>query len=183
MPRVVREVIELENYVKAVLYVYPRLKDMEEDYEEHIRNVAYMSYASKVGAERSAVYLAEEIIRKELLRELREISEQTIGNLSETEKCLLEVRYFRRKLKLKEYVKTVGDKGGFSPRSYFRRQKQLLKKVGEDFKRYGLTEERFFEDFAQFGYLKTAYRYITDGKEKTAAGRERALVGLLCNGR
>lgn len=173
----------MESYVKAVLYAYPRLKDMEEDYGEHIRNVACMSYGSRVGAERVATYLAEEVIRKGLLGELRRISERTIGALSETERCLLEVRYFRRRRKLKEYALSFGEKGGFSERSYFRRQRQVLKKVGELFQRYGLTEERFFEDFVQFEYLKTAYRYILDGKEKNAAGRERALVGFLCGGK
>ena len=59
----------MENYVKAVLYVYPRLERLEKDCEEHIRNRAFMSYDYRTTTERLSEELAEEIIRKGLTKE------------------------------------------------------------------------------------------------------------------
>ena len=54
----------MENYVKVALYAYPILRTVSEDYAEHIRNKALLSYDSGKSAEQLAVYLAEEILQK-----------------------------------------------------------------------------------------------------------------------
>ena len=54
----------MENYTKVVLYAYPLLRTVGEDYAEHIRNKALLSYDSAMTTERLAEYLAEEILCK-----------------------------------------------------------------------------------------------------------------------
>ena len=58
------EVSCLENYVKVVLYAYPILKNVGQDYQQHIQNKALLSYKSEALAERLVEYIAEEIINK-----------------------------------------------------------------------------------------------------------------------
>ena len=57
----------METYLKAVLYAYPLLQTVEKDYADHITNKALLSYESKKSTEELAEYLAEEILRKERL--------------------------------------------------------------------------------------------------------------------
>ena len=54
----------LEEFVKAVLYAFPVLEEMEEEYETHIRNKAVLSYKSQLPTEELAEYIVKEIIEK-----------------------------------------------------------------------------------------------------------------------
>jgi hypothetical protein len=47
-----------------VLYAYPLLEIMEEDYRIHIRNRALLSCLSTAPAEKTAEYIAGEILEK-----------------------------------------------------------------------------------------------------------------------
>ena len=116
----------MENYVKAVLYVYPRLERLEKDCEEHIRNRAFMSYDYRTTTERLSEELAEEIIRKGLIRELKRKTDAAIGALKKEEKFLLELRYFRRKSRLKQFCGETDFKEIGSERNYYRRQGEGL---------------------------------------------------------
>ena len=42
----------LENYVKAALYIYPRIKKLIEESTEHIKNKAYTSFDNRKNAEK-----------------------------------------------------------------------------------------------------------------------------------
>ena len=55
----------MEKYLKAVLYAYPFLETVEQDYDEHIKNKAVLSYRGDKSAEELAVYIAGEIIRRD----------------------------------------------------------------------------------------------------------------------
>ena len=85
-----------EDYVKAVLYIYPKLAAIAEDYGEHIRNRALGSYRRGT-AEREAEYLAEEILRKGAIENLKEKVDGILKKLSGEERFLLEMRYFGRR--------------------------------------------------------------------------------------
>ena len=80
--------------MKAVLYAYPLLKTVEEDYAQHIKNKALLSYNSRLTTEALAEYLAEEILHKNRLVWLKEIIEKTVARLPEHERVLLGIRYF-----------------------------------------------------------------------------------------
>ena len=174
-----REETKLENYVKAVLYVYPRLERLEKDCEEHIRNRAYMSYDYRTTAERLSEELAEEIIRKGLIGELKRKTDAAIGALKKEEKFLLELRYFRRKSRLKQFCGETDFKEIGSERNYYRRHAKLLKKVSGALQAQGLTKETFFSDYARFDWLMSVYRFIEAGKEGRNAAKEHSLVEFL----
>lgn len=174
-----REEGKLENYLKAALYVYPRLERIERDWEEHIKNKAFMSYDYRVTTEKLSVYLAEEILRKEKIEKLRNTIDEALERLTEEERFLLELRYFRRKGRLKQFCQKVDLKEIGSERAYFRKQAKLQNKLEGILKCRGFTEEKFRKEYGEFEWLMSVCRFIEQGKEKNAAGRERSLVGLL----
>ena len=167
-----REETKLENYVKAVLYVYPRLERLEKDCEEHIRNRAFMSYDYRTTTERLSEELAEEIIRKGLIRELKRKTDAAIGALKKEEKFLLELRYFRRKSRLKQFCGETDFKEIGSERNYYRRQAKLLKKVSGALQAQGLTKETFFSDYGEQAPEDVAAREIEERAGKVVETEE-----------
>ena len=84
----------LENYVKAVLYAYPLLKTVEEDYAQHIENKAVLSYRNSKTAEEVAYTIVSVIMEKRNLLWLKSLIEQTMQQLTEAERLLIAIRYF-----------------------------------------------------------------------------------------
>ena len=160
-----------QSYAKTVLYIYPRLERIAADYGEHIRHRAIFSYENRT-AERAAEYLAEEILKKRAIEALKERVDAALKKLNDEERFLLEVRYFGRKKKLREFLEAGTERPG-SERSYYRKQERLLKKVISAFSGVGLTEEAFFREYRGFGWMMSACRQIGSGRECAAVRRER----------
>lgn len=157
-----------KNYVKAVLYIYPRLERLAKDYGEHIERRALCSYRRE-GAEKEAEYLAGEVLKKRAAEGLKERVEGVIGKLGEEERFLLELRYFGRR-------KTAGsgeEKKRWSERSYYRRQEKLLEKVEALFAASGMTEEWFFREFGGFGWMMAVCRKVGKGEACAAGASEK----------
>ena len=180
----------MEQYTKAVLYVYPLLKTVEKDYEDHIRNKALLSYDTRENAERLIEYIAEEIICKERLEWLKGVVSGVLGKLSETEKALIAIRYFgKSKRRCLSVVKRRLRKGGvplkkvsWSERTYFRMQQRLLIKVGAMLKAAGLSEERYCEWFAEMELFKRVER-ILKRRLRSDVNRLTRKVGVLVDER
>ena len=160
-----------ESYAKTILYIYPRLERIAADYGDHIRHRAILSYENRT-AERAAEYLAEEILKKRAIEALKERVDAALKKLNDKERFLLEVRYFGRKKKLREFLEAGTERPG-SERSYYRKQERLLKKVISVFSGVGLTEEAFFREYRGFGWMMSACRQIGSGRECAAVRRER----------
>ena len=129
----------MENYLKTVLYAYPLLKTVGEDYAEHIRNKAVLSYNSSLKTEDLAEYLAKEILRKNNLLWLRGAIEGVLAKLDDTERALIAARYFGKK-------KIPLHKAGaqeWSERTYFRQQQKVGEKVCGMLVAAGVTKEFF----------------------------------------
>ena len=92
-----REEGKLENYLKAALYVYPRLERIERDWEEHIKNKAFMSYDYRVTTEKLSVYLAEEILRKEKIEKLRNTIDEALETTDGRRKISARIEIFPKK--------------------------------------------------------------------------------------
>ena len=159
------------SYVKTILYIYPRLERIAADYGDHIRHRAILSYENRT-AERAAEYLAEEILKKRAIEALKERVDAALKKLNDEERFLLEVRYFGRKKKLREFLEAGTERPG-SERSYYRKQERLLKKVISVFSGVGLTEEAFFREYRGFGWMMSACRQIGLGRECAVVRRER----------
>ena len=123
-----------------MLYAYPLLKSVGKDYAEHIRNKAVLSYNSPRTTEDLAEYLAKEILRKNNLLWLKGAIDGVLKRLNDTERALIEMRYFGKK---KIPLHKEGEQP-WSERKYFRQQQRVGEKVGGMLTVAGVTKE-FFE--------------------------------------
>jgi hypothetical protein len=146
--------------LKTVLYAYPLLKTVGEDYAEHIRNKALLSYDSGKSAEQLAVYLAEEILRKNCLEWLKDVIEQTLSKMTPLERSLIETRYFGKKKR--EDLFPVGQ--AWSERKYFRCQQKVGEKIGGMLSVAGVTKEVFDRELADLDLISKIHRHVEEGK-------------------
>ena len=151
----------MERYVKILLYTYPLLKTVEKDYEECIRNKALLSYGNGKSAEETATEIALEIVYQKRFSWLKDKLDLVFNRLSEEERALVEVRYFRKnKNRLSEVCREKTTGKLWSERKYFRRQERLSKKLEAMVKGVGLTEETFQEEFANTELIDSVRRFV-----------------------
>ncbi|MBQ8659098.1 MAG: hypothetical protein IJ506_08170 [Clostridia bacterium] len=179
-----RQVSKLDSYVKAILYTYPKMQKMKEDYEVHIRNKAYFSYTGSTATDKLCEYIAGQILELRTLERLKAIVDGIWQKLTETERFLAELKYFGKSKKTtaeaiaergKEFLKKKFE-GLKSERNYFRRQERLLKKIGAFLRGAGITEEVFLSEFACIAVLRLAYRFVKAGKEKRVNKKEKQFI-------
>lgn len=163
----------MENYAKAVLYAYPLLRTVGQDYEVHIRNKAVLSYRHSTDAEKLAEYLAGEILDMRRLEWLRGKVELVLDKLNEEERTLLSIRYFGKGKKIKGLLER-GKR--WSERNYFRRQNRLSEKVGAMLRFCGVTKELFLNEFAQLDIFRKIYKFVEEGKDKKIPAEERRKI-------
>lgn len=161
----------MKNYAKVIWHVYPFLKAVVKDYEEHIRNKAVLSFDSRTTAERLAEYIAGEIIVKERLQALKEQLDEVVDKLDETEKKLLAIRYFGKRKLLCEFLKNDG--AAWSERKYFRRQNKLCERLGGALERVGITEEVYLRNFAELAIFKKVAGFVGEGKDEKLYYKEK----------
>lgn len=178
----------MENCVKAILYCYPRMGGIEEGYLQHIRNKALLSVDGRETAENVAEYLAREILQKRKLRELSEMANEALRDLSTEEKLLLDIRYFGkldrvRRAFAQKYAGIADEKlksiPFWSERTYFRKQKKLLLKLTERFLALGLDFERFTKEYASLDGIGQIYTYVALGKDLGLEKKERSFLQFL----
>ena len=172
----------LENYVKAVLYAYPLLKTVSEDYAVHIRNKAVLSYDSNVTTECLAEYLAGEIIEKHRLEWLKNTVEGVLSKLTEEERTLIDIRYFGKTKKLRDFLngqaeKRQGGEAGCSERMYFRRQSRLADKIGAMLFYAGVTQKVYDEKFKNLEIFRKINQFVEEGRDKKISADERRFLG------
>ena len=166
----------MKNYVKIILYAYPLLKTVEKDYEEHIGNRALLSYDGRWTAEKTAEYLAGEILEMRRLEWLKEKVSKVLASLSDVEKTLVAIRYFGKAKKIKTFLKEEENplkRTSWTERSYFRRQARLGDKIGGAFALTGITEEVFLEDFAHVEIFKRVAQALEKRKNESISANER----------
>lgn len=170
----------LEKYLKAALYAYPLLETVGEDYDEHIKNKALLSYRNDKTAEELIFYIAQEIVRKERLVWLKETISKILKTLSGGERVLLAIRYFGKERKFKSAVQKKdewlsGERRytDWSESKYFRMQNRVAEKVGAALVREGFTKETFENDFAETEVFKEVCRFLERGGDKDVSSRER----------
>ena len=162
----------LENYLKAALYAYPLLETVEEDYTEHIKNKALLSYRSDKTAEELAFYIAKEILVKNRLVWLKRLIAGVLDKLSEVERALLAIRYFGKKRKKKTALDKLSSKTQTlsSDSKYFRMQNRLGEKVGAMLKNAGFSNEIFQRDFATLETFARILRFLEEKKSAKIEG-------------
>ena len=180
----------MENCVKAILYTYPKLKGLEEDYGQHIENKAVLSYRYLGDPSALAEYIAGEILKKQRLAWLKNQLDCLFSKLSEEEYLLLSIRFFGKISRAKaenekldrfelDGAKDLIEKYRWSERSYYRKQARVLKKMIAEINRIGITKEVFEKEFLEFEFLRAVYRFLGAKRKKFDTPRERAIVRML----
>ncbi|MBQ7368428.1 MAG: hypothetical protein IJW60_01800 [Clostridia bacterium] len=172
----------MENYVKTILYAFPLLANVEEDYQLHIQNKAVLSYRSDKSAWEFAEYLAGEVCEKQALLWLKATVQGVLDTLTDVERALVGARYFGKRKRFKETLfaarkKKNGAIAAWSERQYFRFQKRLGEKLAAIFKREGLTAEVFEKTYAQTDIFRKIYRAVCEGKDRKITQSERRWLG------
>ncbi len=152
-----------KNYLKVMLYAYPRLLGFAEASGVAVENKAALSFLQKGDTLSVAEQIVWEMEFSRLLTELFEEMGVLLAEFSAEERLLLEYKYFRRKKVLKELLK-----GGWtcSKRNYFRKQNALLRKVAELFTLRGWTEAWFMENFSRSSHFMRALKRVSEGKDR-----------------
>ncbi len=168
----------MKNYAKVVLYAYPMLQKIGEEYSVHISNRALLSYRSKQSAEELVEYLAREIICKQRLEWLKGFLDGVLDKLDETEKTLLSIRYFspsknRRQAAAQENAEIFEKISAWSDSTYYRRQNKVAEKVETLLQSDGLSEELFERDFAFIDLIRCVVRFVERGGERALRKKER----------
>ena len=175
--------MEMDDYVKLTLYAYPHLEEVIKGYEIHIQNGAVLSYRSNKTAEETAIYLAEEILEKRRLEDLKERVEAVLDKLSAVEQLLVKIRYFGKEREIKRTLAPVRDKGyeNWSESKYFRMQNKLLLKLKGLFVSCGLSKEDFEREYADSEIFRRAYKKLAVGTETGIRQNERQWIRFESN--
>lgn len=153
------------DFVKVILYAYPKMGELEEAVSAAVFNKAALSYKDPRSTGETALDVVKEIRARMAVSSLRALVSSALRSLTEEEQYLLEYKYFRRKRELSE--RFGGMKLTCSARSYFRKQQALLNKLAAYFRFHGWTEENFLDRTG--GLFRRALAAVQ-------SGRERALV-------
>lgn len=154
----------MENYIKAVLHVYPFLKTAEKTYAQHIQNKALLSCDGRMDTEKLAEYLAKEILHKRRLEWLKQVMDRVLSRLSDTERLLIDVHFFgeKRKLRLlqnKAIMERLTSEN-WSERKRFRFQSRCLKKIEAMLRCAGITKKLFEEELLEIELVKKIYERL-----------------------
>lgn len=168
-----------------MLYAYPILLTVEEEYNVHINNMAVLSYRSNKTAWKLAEEIADEIVEKKRLLFLKEILDKTLNALTDTERWLLSVKYFgkKRKKKTAETLQWQNVFQGWGESRYFRMQNRLCQKVREQLNLLGFTKEEFDKNYAQMELFQTIFTYLSKQQDKLMSEREKRCLGMAIKGR
>lgn len=162
----------MKSYVKAVLYAYPFLANIDKEYDEHIFNRAVLSYRSDLSAERQALYIAGEIVEKQRLEWLKEKIDRVLQRLDDTERTLVSIRYFKKERKIKRRL-TASSGAAWSERKYFRIQNRISEKVGAMLAAVGVSEELFLSELLKIELIAKLYRFVCRGGDRYIRDNER----------
>ncbi len=157
----------MKAYAKILLYTYPLLEGVGEEYEEHIRNQAVLSYRGNKTAQELAEYLAGEILEMRNLEWLKSKLEEALTGLGDEERQLLRARYFSQSGKR---LWGNAPKSGLavSERTYFRRLKRAEEKMVSRLTAVGLTEAEYKGRLAELSIVKR----VAKTREKALAKKQ-----------
>ena len=153
----------MENYVKAMLYAFPKMTAMEEGYSGVIETKAILSHNARKDGEKVLEEIVLEIFKKQRCAQLKRRIYRVLLKLDSKERLLLELRYFRRKRVIREYLKGYKTPPFSSRRSYYRLQAKLLCKLVRNFEKAGLTKEDFKENYDDLDELKWMISHLKKG--------------------
>lgn len=156
------------DYVRALLYAYPKMEMLAEAVRTGARVRAGLSFRAPRDTLSVMESIAADMQYADRLLVWKEQLERVLRLLGEEELFLLEYKYFRRRRKL-----IVMEEAAFplSERSYFRRQRELLEKLSVELNKRGYGREEFFCDFEGFSPLMRICSALGQGLERRLVER------------
>ncbi len=152
------------DYVKVLLYAYPRIDRLREAIECGVEIRALLSFRDRGDVFTLFEGLGGEIVTAKRLTLLEKMLKEIVDGCTQREKYLLEYKYFRRKELLRDEY--TGYELECSERNYFRLQNLLLNKIAARLNEAGYDEKRFYEDFSDYAPFMRVLRAIREGKER-----------------
>lgn len=152
------------DYLKVLLYGYPKMEALADSVKEGARVRARLSFRNYGDVLALAESIAEEMVVCERLQAWKQALESCLSAASDEQLFLLEYKYFRRKRMLKG--KFCNREVNYSERSYFRKQNELLHSIAAHLAIAGYTEKLFFDDFGTFAPFMRVYAALTAGRER-----------------
>ena len=157
----------MKSYKNAILYIYPSIDEIVEQYEDIIVKKAENSYMDLSPCEKIANKIIDLIYEKNLLIELKVLLDKVLKNLTDSEMMYFEYKYFKRK------PKSFFEGFDVSSRQYFRNQLKVFKKYSNLLDKYKMNE-KWFEDYLKINFIKElCVRLEIREKEKEEINKQR----------
>lgn len=147
---------ESRDCAKVILYVAPHLKGLREASAQSVENQALLSY-KRTDALAAADKIAEEIAFGAALAQLRQDVISVLRDLTKEERYLLDYKYF--------HAQSTECPLFYAERSYYRKQKELLKKFNARMLARGWNADRFFASFGASPFFMRLYAAVREGRE------------------
>lgn len=153
------------HYVKALLYLYPKLSEIECALSKSIEDAAVYSYRYQGDVLSAAENLAESITVRKNIVAVRIALKEVLSGLTEEEREFIAYKYFRRGRGLCT--------NECPPRQYYRAQESALKKAAGLLVNRGWSESDYFAAFGNFQPFARFYETVK-GEEEMRSRRKRA---------
>lgn len=166
----------MKDYQKTMLFLYPRLKRFAEDIGQYARAKAIASSLGREDTEATVQALIDCAHAQRCCGQLKALLDGVLGELTEEERLLLEYKYFRRR------TKACGVPFGFSPRTYYRRQLRLERRMNAKFLQRGMDEGWFLRTFGGIPAVRQVLGHVRERRERALVDK-RLRCGLECRAR
>ena len=166
----------MKDYQKTMLFLYPRLKRFAEDIGQYARAKAIASSLGREDTEATVQALIDCAHAQRCSGQLKALLDGVLGELTEEERLLLEYKYFRRR------TKACGVPFGFSPRTYYRRQLRLERRLNAKFLQRGMDEGWFLRTFGSIPAVRQVLGHVRERRERALVDK-RLRCGLECRAR
>ena len=163
----------MKDYQKTMLFLYPRLKRFAEDIGQYARAKAIASSLGREDTEATVQALIDCAHAQRCCGQLKALLDGVLGELTEEERLLLEYKYFRRR------TKACGVPFGFSPRTYYRRQLRLERRLNAKFLQRGMDEGWFLRTFGGIPAVRQVLGHVRERRERALVDK-RLRCGLEC---
>lgn len=148
------------TYVKTLLYLYPKLSEIECAMAKSVEDAAVGSYRFRGDALSAAEALADSIVTQKNIVAVRIAIKQALTELTEEEREIIACKYFRKGQGL--YA------GEAPPRQYYRARESALKRTAGLLVSRGWTESGYFSAFGEFRPFALFYKTVKREEEARA---------------
>ena len=141
-------------YTKAVLYAYSSIETVKKQIDDFIERRALASMNDFSPCDEQCEIIIEHIAQKVILTQLKSKIKAVLLSLKKEELDLLDYKYLKRKPKA--YFKDIDT----CSRSYYRKQKNLIKKISQRCDKVMLTDDWFEKNCLDINVIKWLVRRV-----------------------